>query len=190
MPHNPLQDPTEALRFIVEFAQTDIKGEGIDLLTTRGLRFLAPSFEALWEIADDDARPLTEKLLDLQSELRDFIARIAALPSTDVLKVPFSDLRLRLTRDRKGDVHIEATGHLRDVFLYRTVQLLEIVGTNKLGICQAPMPRDPARRCGHVFVRVTQKEYCSTKCQSRTYMRGQRQEEKKGRRYGKTSRPR
>ena len=55
-------------------------------------------------------------------------------------------------------------GPLRDRFRFSVLRILNTVGVDKLAICPAP-------DCGRLFVRVTRKEYCSTRCQSRLYMR-------------------
>ena len=51
-----------------------------------------------------------------------------------------------------------------DRVLYATYLLVEEVGRHRLCTC-------PARGCERLFVKVTQKQFCSTRCQSREYMR-------------------
>jgi len=110
--------------------------------------------------------------------------------------VDVSSMRFGLKRHGSGVV-VTRAGALRDLFLYRLVRLLEEVGAERLQVCQAPDRTHTDGTCGRLFLKVTRKQYCSTRCQSRTYMREQRlqeqrerQELKKGSRHGKATRTR
>lgn len=82
-----------------------------------------------------------------------------------------------------------------DRFLNRVIRLFEEVGLDKLQVCQALQPGRDDAICGRLFLKVTRKEFCSTRCQSRTYMRGYSQTaseatRKRGSRHGNTTRTR
>lgn len=53
------------------------------------------------------------------------------------------------------------------MLLYKVFRLLDDVGPNRLRNC-------PAEDCGRAFVKITRKEYCSTRCQKKIYMRNYR----------------
>jgi hypothetical protein len=59
----------------------------------------------------------------------------------------------------------QISGSPRDLFTHRFVTLLEAVALPRLRRCAAT-------DCARVFVKKTRGEYCSRRCQMRTYMRG------------------
>jgi hypothetical protein len=64
-----------------------------------------------------------------------------------------------------GSVRIHAiASHFSDRFLFTALRLAEEVGLDRLRVC-------PASGCGRIFVKVTKKQFCSTNCQMREYMR-------------------
>ena len=93
-----------------------------------------------------------------------------------------------LTRDEAG-VRVWVHGSPLDRFLYQVVRVMETGGAEKLSACAAA-------DCPRLFLKVTKKIFCSTRCQSRTYMRRLRAVERaedarfiqkqKGSRRGKT----
>ena len=81
---------------------------------------------------------------------------------------------LRLVRQLWRDGRISnrplsstSSSHARDLVMHRVLGLLEQLGTDRLAICPEP-------KCGKLFVRITNKAYCSTRCQSRAWMRAER----------------
>jgi endogenous inhibitor of DNA gyrase (YacG/DUF329 family) len=63
-------------------------------------------------------------------------------------------------------VHLSTgSDSVRDLVLYRLLRLLERVGTDKLQACG---------ECQRLFIKVTRKEFCSTRCQGRVNMRNWR----------------
>lgn len=69
-----------------------------------------------------------------------------------------------------------------DVLYFRLLNLCQLAGAEALKECN----------CGKLFVKTGRREYCSTKCQKRVYMRTQRATDRKQRekRHGKTTRTR
>jgi hypothetical protein len=59
----------------------------------------------------------------------------------------------------------------RDRIIDGLVRVISNSHSDLLRKCSALLPRQKAA-CGRVFVRVTQKQFCSEECRSRTYMRG------------------
>lgn len=74
-------------------------------------------------------------------------------------------------------VRIMVMGSQPARYLYKLIRLIEEVGVDKLRACPAHAPRPATGVCGQLFVKVTKKEFCSTRCQSRTYMRHDRDPE-------------
>jgi hypothetical protein len=93
------------------------------------------------------------------------------------------DLRFRVRTGQEPGVSLVRVS-TRDTVLYDVFTALQEVGPDRIRACP---------ECGQIFVKVTRKEYCSTRCQSRVYMRQMRAAERaarqKGSRHGKT-RPR
>ncbi len=71
-------------------------------------------------------------------------------------------------------VVVARSGTPRDLFLYALVQAVQTVGLETLRVCRAADRRVAGGVCGRLFLRVTNKEHCSTRCQSREYMRNTR----------------
>ena len=168
MTRNPLHAPTEALRFAIDFAQVDL-AEVDPADVTRSLRrfLLIPDHVVA-------ARPFSSAdLKDTQTEAH---ALLAAIVRTGAAMVRVT-LTMALARPAVQSGRIVLTsprvltlpmGELRDRFLYRLVRLLEDQGVEKVLRCP----------CGRLFFKVTRKEYCSTRCQSRLYMRTYRESQK------------
>ena len=138
----------------------------------------------------------------LRTELRGIVRRLAAGESPNVLLGPlevqlFRHSLEKLGKRRSGGRQSKppsVAGQPRDVFMYLTTWLLTSAAAHRLSVCPAP-------ECGRAFVKVTQKRFCSTLCQSRIYMRTRRAQERaeaeaflnagrKGRQHGKATRPR
>jgi hypothetical protein len=64
-----------------------------------------------------------------------------------------------------GQAHynLDVDGSLRDKVVYRLMSLLAETGLDRLLSC-------PASGCGRLFLKLTRKEFCSSRCQSRSYM--------------------
>jgi hypothetical protein len=58
-------------------------------------------------------------------------------------------------------------GSARDVIWFQVINLLQSIGVRRLQLCP----------CGRVFARVGRREFCSTRCQKRYYMRKFRQDQ-------------
>jgi hypothetical protein len=172
---NPLQDPTRALQFAVEFAQ-------MDLLTLAPRRYLSV-LEDLRRFIDRDldqaARMLTSAAKYTGEAIELFQARMlevlrsVALHHDERAAVAVTHagdlvLTLWVVRDHKS-IRVTVGGSELDRMQYQLVRVLEAVGADKIRAC----------RCGRLFVKVTKKENCSARCQSRFYMREQRARERK-----------
>lgn len=173
---NQLHNPAAALQFVVEFAQQ------ADLATASMRRVgqierqldavLNPDRPAAWHRVPRIDRPT---LLTLQAEVLALLTNIAERGMEQVeLRLTFwvarelrADARndARAVRDSTAyvpDVGVLVYGPVRDWLLYRVIQLTLQTGAGNLRSCPD---------CGRIFFKVTRKEYCSTRCQSRVYMR-------------------
>jgi hypothetical protein len=87
---------------------------------------------------------------------------------------PAGDLRLTFVAAlQDGSVRVHVTGEAEARLPYQIVRVLEAVGPDRLLKCPA---------CGRMFVKVTKKSYCSTRCYGTAYMKVYRAEQKKKRR--------
>ena len=168
----------EQLKFAIDFAQMDLQH-----LTQRQLRtaeeridsVLNPERPRAWRRVPSLGR---SDLVELQTAAHDLLTRIALHGNAKIdLRLTFwaaRDLRDDAAPDARAKANSNAYvprvgllvyGEPRDWFLYRIFQLLERLGVERLRVC-------PEEKCGHrLFFKVTRKEFCSTKCQSRFYMR-------------------
>src|SRR5262245_35662752 len=73
------------------------------------------------------------------------------------------ELRIRfgIKRHASGIVVTRGSRTERDVFLYQLIRLLEDVGVERLRACP---------ECGRLFLKVTRKQFCSTRCQAKVNM--------------------
>jgi hypothetical protein len=91
-------------------------------------------------------------------------------------------LRFHVRAGRKAGVRlVRRPESLHDDMVYDWIAAMADAGTARIRVCPA---------CGRLFVKITRKEYCSTKCQARTYMRKYREANRKGGPRGKTTRKR
>lgn len=149
-------------QFAIEFAQLDVSAANWRQVHRDVVRF---AYETQ-PIGTVKPSAVTRAALErLQTETRDLLMHLA---DGQPHEMDFS-LRLLVARRTDGDVLALWDGQLRDRFLYRLVQMLERQGIQKLQKCSRP-------DCGNLFLKVTSKAYCSTKCQSRQYMRQYRQQ--------------
>jgi len=68
---------------------------------------------------------------------------------------------------QRGRVRVFPLGNPVYLVVYEVARVLEAVGFEKLKACP---------ECKRLFVKVTKKRFCSTRCQSRAYMREYRKE--------------
>jgi hypothetical protein len=174
MTTNSLQDNLKALQRLVAFAE----GETADfpvLVLKAGDGLVTAASSALKHVA-----VLTPRQIEvLQTELRVFLraaavgdARMIApmhLLITVVTHAPDTPPKGRRARrvPRAASLLIEGTP--RDLLFDQTNRVLPSAALEALQLCPG---------CGKAFVRVTQKRFCSTRCQSRIYMRQKRAEER------------
>lgn len=78
-------------------------------------------------------------------------------------------LHFDIKRQQGSIVLTRAARKERDLFVYRLLRLLEDVGIERLRACP---------ECGRLFLKVTRKEFCSTRCQARVNMRNQRRNQR------------
>jgi CGNR zinc finger len=180
--------PLEAVQFAIDFAQMNLVRGELTEISDRVRRFLV----GVRDLVGGNALP-REELVVTQ---RDALALLRGVVLDGVAR---ADLQLQMFLVRPGvlpgrgqaptfrnnsPVLATAGGSTRDRFLYRLIRLLEQFGVEKLQACAAP-------ECGRLFLKVTRKEFCSARCQSRVYMRQRRQDEreqanKRTARHGKT----
>jgi len=187
MKANPLQEPRTALRFAVDFAQKDLGH-----LTPRQLRDLERLVQAFlnrekWVSEHVDGAFGPKQLEFLQERTLEILTNLVNASSVGKGRLAIAgDLRLSFYLSRDGDrVHIEVLGSPLHLLEYQLKEVLEAVGLGKLRVC-------PSTACGRLFLKVTKKEFCSARCQSRTYMQKRRAEERaeKERFIGKKTRTR
>lgn len=129
---------------------------------------LSPSDGGAWVRAGDDVG--TWK--DLQAEVGDLLRGLATNREAQLgLTVRFDVKRV------KKRVVVARGGQTRDLYLYALLRIVEQVGVDKVLACPAPKPRSD-EPCGRLFLKVTRKECCSSRCQSRRLMRDVRQAER------------
>jgi hypothetical protein len=168
---NRLQDPGDALRYIVEYVQLPL-----DTVPVAKLVAIEHQLEAFIS-RESPARELVGTTLGrvglhlLQREGRAVLEGVAqggTFTMAGDLVLSFYAIR------RDGELSIQVLGSHLDRMLYQIIRVIERVGVDRLLRCQAP-------DCKRLFLKVTRKEFCSTKCQMRMYMRGKRADEKEER---------
>jgi predicted nucleic acid-binding Zn ribbon protein len=108
------------------------------------------------------------KLARLQFAIRGFLRQIVG--STQGGLVAERAVRVRMgVVPVAGEVRTTIDGSASDVVWYQLIALLRDIGVHRLQVCPG---------CGKTIVREGKREYCSTKCQERTYMRGYRRNQK------------
>jgi hypothetical protein len=191
MKANSLQDSLNALRQLVAFAEQETStfpalvlrvGDGLVTATSDTLKRVAALTPRQTEI--------------LQLELRHFLrsaaqghARMVAPMRVTLAIVSHSpDTAPKGARARRASLaaSLLVDGTPRDLLFDQANRVLTNVALESLQVCPA---------CGKAFVKVTQKRFCSTRCQSRMYMRQLRADERaerealtKGARDGKKTR--
>jgi len=165
---NPLHDPVAALTFLVDFAQVDLSGLRPPQrhALVRDVRHLldresAPGAELAADLSDPVLAEMQRRAYRAIAPAGgprgfamagDLILSFYALPADD------------------GRWHIQVRGTTLHRLLYQALRVVGAVGLSKVQRCPAP-------KCGRLFVqRVTRKQYCSTRCQARAYMRAYRED--------------
>jgi hypothetical protein len=195
---NPLRTPLEALGFVVDFAQMDLGQASPAQLKAaerrvRQLSSITMDRPNRFEWASHRSWPAIPRaeFERLHADARRLLTGLAMSGEGTVnVRLMFSTPRalssFRLSTGRAvylPALWLEVNGSPRDLFLYRVIRLLDELGSGKLHTCPEP-------KCGRLFFKRTRKEYCSTLCQSRAYMRGYREKsittKRTGRLHGKT----
>jgi hypothetical protein len=193
MTHNPLQDDLAVLRRLVDFAEGCVTA--FPAVLESGERFVAIGSSSAKQFAAMTA----EQIEALRLELRDVFRRVAAgrtltLPSfrsvLDLVRDPLPAGRRPRSREPRT-LSVIVNSPPRDAMLYVAQLVLTTVAVKRLSLCAAA-------DCGKAFIKVTKKRFCSMRCQSRTYMRTLREQDRaakaavmrKGRQDGRTTRAR
>jgi hypothetical protein len=190
---NSLQDNLIALQRLVTFAEGETATFPV-LVLKAGDGLVTAASSALKQVA-----ALTPRQIEvLQTELRFFLraaavgnARMMApmhISLTVVAHAPDTSPKGRRARRVPRAASLLIDGAPRDLLFDQTNRVLPNVALEALQVCPG---------CGKAFVRVTQKRFCSQRCQSRIYMRQLRAKQraaderfKKGIRHGKATRTR
>ncbi len=182
---------TKYLMLAVQFAQQPLSGlKGRDLADVEhAVQRLMYRGEPPTEVHEGT---LNRATIDaLQQRTRQLLQDLARLDVPGRIAIT-DDLVLCLWAIRLPDGALEfrTMGPAFARLQYQVMRLVEEVGVDKLRACHAHKPRPETGVCGRLFVKVTKKEYCSTKCQSRAWMKTEstRDPDKKGKRHGKTTR--
>jgi hypothetical protein len=162
MASNPLHEPIAALKFIVDFAQADF--ESISRheyrMLERGISyFLYRDVSAGWTAT----APQLKTMQLFQQGALEPLKNISRRQS-----VFLKDLTLSFWCYPDGaGARVQVVGDQHAKLLYQIVRVIESVGFEKVQACP---------ECGRLFVKVTKKRFCSTRCQSRVYMRQYRKD--------------
>lgn len=198
----PLPPPPDTvldyLAFLVALAQAPVE----DLATaperyyqnTNALPYdqIAVGLHALLHLeGQPEARgPRIEDALIALNPFTDFVAvrdrlrkLFDAIAERKDVRLPVS-VTLRIRPAHKAGQQLPIFGaRPEDEVMYQTARFIEIAGPDRIRHCAAS-------DCDRLFVKRTKGEYCSTRCQSRTYMRKLREEEKRGDVHAKQTRTR
>lgn len=163
---NPLRSPIPALQFLVRFVYLDLDRARV---ADAALVELQQFVERDEHIRPERAVPAA-KVKELQQGALRVLATLARKGTTTAVQGPLRLTYVALSRD--DQVRVTLRGSVGDVFYYQIARVLQAAGANRLRTC-------PAEDCGRLFVKVTKKAYCSTRCQSRIYMRHRREAERR-----------
>lgn len=150
----------------------------------------APTEIKPWGVADFE---------ELHSDLQRFIQTIADFrESRDGGLVPSLKLSAEygaIPGDRPGQLFIAVDGRAADLLRLQFLELLRHTGTHRVMRCHAHVADSRgAATCGRIFVRSGRRDFCSTTCQKRAYMKRvreqQRQPKRRVRHHGKKTRTR
>lgn len=184
MTPNTLQGPIDAMRFAVDFVQMDLEQASQSELKAahlcvRKLISLTMEHPDRHDWAGKGwGRVLTRaELQRLHADARSLLTGIVVSGDAEaalqlefsVARAPLRNLSSAARTVYHPAVWIVVNGSPRDRFLYRVIRLLDELGADKLHMCPTP-------ECGRLFFKVTRKEFCSARCQSRVYMRRYREQ--------------
>jgi len=182
-----------ALQRLVAFAEGET-ATFPDLVLKVGDGLVTAASSARKQVAALTPRQIEVLQTELRSFLRDAAAGSARMlaPMHITLRVvthpPDTPPRGRRAQRTPLAASLLIEGTPRDLLFDQTNRVLPNVALEALQVCPG---------CGKAFVKVTQKRFCSTRCQSRIYMRQLRADERaerealrKGVRHGKTTRKR
>jgi len=187
MPANSVQANLVALQRLVAFAEGETNAFPVLVLRT-GNGLVTAASSALKQVAQLTQPEISRLQLELQYFLRAVPTGNARMimpkhvTVTIVTHQPDTPPRGRGAHARAASMLIE--GAPRDVLFEQTTLVLLNSAIEPLQICPG---------CGKAFVKVTQKRFCSTRCQTRIYKRKKRAEERAEREqfnHGKTTRSR
>jgi hypothetical protein len=175
-----IQTGLDNLRFIVDFAQADLKvmraGDKLnlreDLFSFADAIVYSPDLKpkAATAVLTCPASPegISDKALEkAQAEFMQIFRGVTLLQTGApgpqyVARMP--DVEFYVDEDHQKQTVIRPGGEVADILLYRLIQLLE-PSTNllrRLRICP---------ECKKIFVKVKRQKYCSQICANRAYMR-------------------
>lgn len=203
MSPNQLDTPLKALHFAIDFAQADLERVALSEVQKQVIRFLCrPLLPALGDgLGQGFGLSPAPTRADLQRIQADVLTLLTGVVNPTVvfpLKLPTLGFLPVQPKGWKaippGTVLVSVGGSTRDRFLYRVIRLLEELGLENLSACPAPLAKTE-KVCGRLFFRVTQKKFCSTRCQSRVNSRNYYDanlsaKSRKGPLHGKTTRQR
>lgn len=162
-PESITSNAVAALQFIVEFAQADL-----DALPPREYLRMLKNLHAFIYRENPAGRAWSElsaMVPELQRRARGMLDDAARGGNLAIA----GDLVLSAwVVATKTGARIQIVGHPLYLLLYQVAQVLAAVGLDRLGRCESVRRGRP---CGRLFVRVTVKRFCSTRCQSRTKMK-------------------
>jgi hypothetical protein len=184
----PLRLAAKYLQGAVQFAQLDLsKFSGKELATVeRVVQRIIHRGEPATLVAQG---ALDRRTLAVLQERALELLRSIATPAAKPLTIA-GDLLLTFVAVREDDatVSVRVLGSPLDRFQYQLIRLLQEAGVEKLLTCPAHKARPDTGICGRLFLKVTQKNYCSTQCQSRAYMRDYRPPSRREFKRGKKTR--
>lgn len=169
------------LQLLLEFSQAPLSAANLTTWRRRTRRLLSRGrVKGVAVLLGGDQEDLT--VSQLQELQRDIIAVIRQIAAVSDLRVgeSLSPIALRVN----GPLHIAVLplprdrtvllvhGTPTDVFRYNVTRILESGGLERLRRCPSERgPHGHGRPCDQVFVKVGRRQFCSTQCQTRAYMR-------------------
>lgn len=200
-----LHTPVSTLRFVVDFAQTDLRTASaheidaiyreLDSRLKLGLTYSAKESplevalkQSLRRVKAPGSRgaslsKIERRRRQLRLMQRDALTLLRDAASNIVVTASLFSMSIYGSPDGRGGLQVAVLmgGGSVDVLRYSLILLLEKTGTDKLQSCPAPVANDRrGATCGRLFVKVTRKTHCSTKCQMRSFMRERRAAEREG----------
>lgn len=166
MTRDRLQRELHALRRLVDWIEADDP-------TRADFPFVIEFGHALFTVGTSgltQIKTMTRQAVDLvRAELRAIVRGLAAGQAVTVqpLRIGYSLVPHVGTQSVSTIVEGARDGQGRDYLLAIAVAALNTAAIGHLRLCPAP-------DCGKAFVKLTKQQFCSTRCQSRAYMRQRR----------------